>query len=103
MNTILARTYSPLNQQSRDLLQKVLEHTDTDTEFTQKDCEQWCGLSNTTARRRLSPLESAGIITVNKENKPYRYKVEHPELADVADLSLSLPEDIAERITIMSE
>ena len=103
MNTVLARTYSPLNQQSRDLLQKVLEHTDTGTEFTQKDCEQWCGLSNTTARRRLSPLESAGIVTVNKENKPYRYKVEHPELADVADLSLPLPEDIAERIAIMSE
>jgi len=102
-NIVLARTYSPLNQQSRDLLQKVLEHTDTDTEFTQKDCEQWCGLSNTTARRRLSPLESAGIITVNKETKPYRYKVEHPELADVADLSLPLPEDIAERIAIMSE
>lgn len=103
MNTVLARTYSPLNQQSRDLLQKVLEHTDTNTDFTQKDCEQWCGLSNTTARRRLSPLESAGIITVNKENKPYHYKVEHPELADVADLSLPLPEDIAERIAIMSE
>ncbi len=103
MNTVLARTYSPLNQQSRDLLQKVLEHTDTNTDFTQKDCEQWCGLSNTTARRRLSPLESAGIVTVNKENKPYRYKVEHPELADVADLSLPLPEDIAERIAIMSE
>jgi hypothetical protein len=103
MNTILARTYSPLNQQSRDLLQKVLEHTNTDTEFTQKDCEQWCGLSNTTARRRLSPLESAGIIAVNKENKPYRYKVEHPELAEVADLDLPTPEDIAERIAIMSE
>ncbi len=103
MNTVLARTYSPLNQQSRDLLQKVLEHTDTDTEFTQKDCEQWCGLSNTTVRRRIWPLESAGIITVNKETKPYRHKVEHPELADVADLSLPLPEDIAERIAIMSE
>jgi len=103
MKTVLARTYSPLNQQSRDLLQKVLEHTDTDTEFTQKDCEQWCGLSNTTVRRRLLPLELAGIITVNKESKPYRYKVEHPELADVADLSLPLPEDIAERIAIMEE
>jgi energy-coupling factor transporter ATP-binding protein EcfA2 len=103
MNTVLARTYSPLNQQSRDLLQKVLEHTDTNTDFTQKDCEQWCGLSNTTVRRRLSPLESVGIVTVNNENKPYRYKVEHPELADVADLSLPLPEDIAERIAIMSE
>ena len=103
MNTVLARTYLPLNQQSRDLMQRVLEHTNTNTDFTQKDCEQWCGLSNTTVRRRLSPLESSGIVTVNKENKPFRYKVEHPELADVADLSLPLPEDIAERIAIMSE
>ncbi len=103
MIKVLSRKYSPLNQQSRDLLNKILERIGTDTEFIQKDCEQWCGLSNTTVRRRLSPLESAGIITVNKENKPYRYKVEHPDLADVADLSLPLPEDIAERIAIMSE
>ena len=48
-------------------------------------------------------MELAGIITVNKESKPCRYKVEHPELADVADLSLPLPEDIAERIAIMTE
>jgi len=103
MIKVLSRKYSPLNQQSRDLLNKILEKIGTDTEFIQKDCEQWCGLSNTTVRRRLSPLESAGIITVNKETKPYRYKVEHPDLADVADLSLPLPEDIAERIAIMSE
>jgi len=103
MNTVLARTYSPLNQQSRDLLQKVLEHTDTNTDFTQKDCEQWCGLSNTTVRRRLSPLASAGIISVDKDSKPYRYKITNPELAEVADLDLPTPEDIAERIAIMSE
>ena len=103
MIKVLSRKYSPLNQQSRDLFNKIMERIGTDTEFTQKDCEQWCGLSNTTIRRRLWPLESAGIITVNKDNKPYRYKVEHPELADVADLSLPLPEDIAERIAIMSE
>jgi len=101
MNTVLARTYSPLNQQSRDLLQKVLDHTDT--EFTQKDCEQWCGLSNTTVRRRISPLVSPGIITVDKDGKPYRYRVTNPELAETADLGLPTPEDIAERIAIMSE
>jgi len=103
MNTVLARTYSPLNQQSRDLLQKVLEHTDTNTDFTQKDCEQWCGLSNTTVRRRLSPLASAGIISVDKDSKPYQYKITNPELAEVADLDLPTPDDIAERIAIMSE
>jgi len=101
MNMVLARTYSPLNQQSRDLLQKVSEQADTD--FTQKDCEQWCGLSNTTVRRRLNPLVSAGIITVERDTKPYRYKITNPELAEVADLDLPTPEDIAERIAIMSE
>ena len=100
---VLSRKYSPLNQHSRDLLQKVLDHLGTDTEFTQKDCEKWCGLSNTTVRRRLSPLEWAGIITVNKEKKPYHYKAEHPELVDVADLSLPTPEDIIERVAFMSE
>ncbi len=103
MNTVLARTYSPLNQQSRNLLQKVLEHTDTDTDFTQKDCEQWCGLSNTTVRRRLGPLLWAGIFTLNNTSKPYRYKLINPELAEVADLGLATPENIAERVSIMSE
>lgn len=103
MIKVLARKYSPLNQQSRDLLDKILEKIETDTGFYQKDCEQWSGLSNTTVRRRLSPLESSGIISANKESKPYRYKIEHPELADVADLSLPSPDDIAERIAIMAE
>ena len=103
MVKVLSRKYSPLNQQSRDLLNVVMEKIGVEQEFNHKDCEQWCGISNTTVRRRLWPLESAGIITVNKENKPYRCKVEHPELADVADLSLPLPEDIAERIAIISE
>ena len=93
MSMVLARTYSPLNQQSRDLLQKVSEQADT--EFTQKDCELWCGLSNTTVRRRLSPLASAGIISVDKDSKPYRYKITNPELAEVADLDLPTPEDIS--------
>ena len=103
MNTILARTYSPLNQQSRDLLQTISDHVSADTDFTQKDCEQWCGLSNTTVRRRLGPLISAGILTVDDTTKPYRYKITNPELAEVVDLDLPTPEDIAERIAIMSE
>lgn len=98
---VLSRKYSPLNQQSRDLLDKILEKVGTDKEFFQKDCEMWCGLSNTTTRRRLYPLESAGIVTVNKEKKPYIYKVERPELADAVNLSLPLPKEIAERIAIM--
>ena len=98
---VLNRKYSPLNQQARDLLQNIMEHTEED--FTQADCEQWCGLSNTTVRRRLSPLVSAGIVTVDDTSKPYRYKVTNPQLAEVADLKLPTPDDIAERIAIMSE
>jgi len=103
MKAVLARKYSPLNQQSRDLLQKVLEHTDTETEFTQKDCEDWCGLSNTTVRRRLGPLVSTGIVTVDATSKPYKYKVANPDLAKATELDLPSPEDIAERIAIMTE
>ncbi len=103
MSKVLSRKYSPLNQHSRELLKIILKNAGEDTEFFQKDCERWCGLSNSTIRRRLIPLEWAGIITVNKDKKPYCYKVENPDLADVADLDLSTPEDIAERIAIMSE
>jgi hypothetical protein len=103
MNTVLERTYSPLNQQSRDLLQTMLQHTGRDIDFTQKDCEQWCGVSNATVRRRLSPLVSIGAISVNADSKPYQYRVVHPELAEATDLNLPTPEDIKERIAIMSE
>jgi hypothetical protein len=116
MGTVLARTYSPLNQQARDLLQIrllqiLLEKTkpkpdsaiDTYTDFTQKDAEEWAGaVSNTTVRRRLEPLEWAGIITVDKSGKPYQYRIIKPQLAEVIDLNLPAPEDIAERIAIMS-
>src|SRR4030042_1397344 len=62
MVKVLSRKYSPLNQHSRDLLDKIIEKVAVDSEFTQKDCEDWTGLSNTTVRRRLSPLEMAGIV-----------------------------------------
>lgn len=103
MQSVLARKYSPLNQQSRDLLEKILEHTDTGTEFTQKDCEDWSGQSNTTVRRRLGPLVSAGILALDATSKPYKYTVANAQLAEVAQLDLPSQEEISERIAIMSE
>lgn len=105
MNSVLARKYSSLNQQSHDLLCKIRDNTKDNGNgyFTQADCEKWCGVSNSTVRRRLKPLIFAGVVLVDEGNKPYRYKVEHPELADHIDLKLSLPGDIAERVAIMSE
>jgi energy-coupling factor transporter ATP-binding protein EcfA2 len=108
---VLTRKYSPLNQQSRDLLQTVLEQTGAKadsgatehTDFTQQECENWSGTSNTTVRRRLKPLLSAGIVAVDDTHKPYRYKVVNPQLAEGADLNLPTPEDISERIAIMLE
>ena len=102
MKPVLARTYSPLNQQSRDLFRTVLDHTGINTPFTQSDCEQWGGVSNTTIRRRLSPLIWAGVMTVNNGTKPYQYRVTNKELAETSDLDLPTPEDIAERDTITS-
>jgi len=111
MKGVLIRKYSPMNQQSRDLLETVLEKTETKadsaaneyTDFTQQDCEEWIGTSNSTVRRRLKPLLSAGIVSVDDTSKPYKYKVAKPHLAEGADLNLPTPEDISERIAIMTE
>ena len=101
MSTVLARKYSPMNQQSRDLLRIVSERADEP--FTQKDCELWTGLSNTTVRRRLAPLVSAGVAAADTQTKPYKYRIANPDLAQAPDLNLPTPEDIAERVAIMSE
>jgi len=77
MDSVLARKYTTLNQQSVDLLRAILEQVETVAgdrmsmaQFTQKDCERWTGLSNTTVRRRLSPLIWAGILEVEDTSKP---------------------------------
>jgi len=99
MDSVLARKYTTLNQQSGDLLRAILEQAETVAgdrmsmaQFTQKDCERWTGLSNTTVRRRLSPLIWAGILEFEDTSKPYTYKVANPKLADVADLDLPAPD-----------
>lgn len=110
LQQILIRTYSPLNQKSRDLLELLLVKTKSDTDslveayesFTNQDCQKWTGLSEATVRRRLEPLVWAGIVSVDQSSKPYQYKVEKPELADSINIGLPDPNDIAERIAIMS-
>lgn len=110
MRKILSRTYSPLNQKSRDLLHILLDKTkaesnitiDTYKPFTNRDSQNWTGLSEATIRRRLGSLVWAGIVTVDKSSKPYQYRVEKPELAEAVDVGLPDPDDIAERVAIMS-
>ena len=48
-------------------------------------------------------MVSAGIVAVEKEAKPYVYRVTNSDLAKTPDLNLPTPEDIAERVAIMSE
>jgi len=111
MRKILSRTYSPLNQKSRDLLDVLLVETKPESDnfiegykyFTNQDCQGWTGLSEATVRRRLRPLVRTGILTVDNSSKPYQYLVEKPELVESVDVGLPEPEDIAERIAIMSE
>ncbi len=111
MKKILARTYSPLNQKSKDLLEILLDKTKPDPNssvdaygmFTNQDCQHWVGLSEATIRRRLGTLVWTGIVSVDKTSKPYKYRVDKPELAESVDVGLPDPEDIAERIAIMSE
>ena len=110
MKKVLSRTYSPLNQKSRDLLHILLDKTkpgsntaiDAYRPFTNRDCQNWTGLSEATIRRRLGSLVWAGIVTVDKSSKPYQYRVEKPELAEAVDVGLPDPDDIAERVAIMS-
>jgi len=108
LQKILIRTYSPLNQKSRDLLELLLVKTKSDSLvetyelFTNQDCQKWTGLSEATVRRRLGPLVWAGIVSVDQSSKPYQYKVEKPELADSINIGLPDPDDIAERVAIMS-
>ncbi|MFX0198517.1 MAG: hypothetical protein ACFFCW_20550 [Candidatus Hodarchaeota archaeon] len=108
LQKILIRTYSPLNQKSRDLLELLMVKTKSDSlvedsePFTNQDCQKWAGLSEATVRRRLGPLVWAGIVSVDQSCKPYQYKVEKPELVDSINIGLPDPDDIAERIAIMS-
>ncbi|MFX0194889.1 MAG: hypothetical protein ACFFCW_02110 [Candidatus Hodarchaeota archaeon] len=107
---ILSRTYSPLNQKSRDLLDILMDKTTAEPEsmvdgykyFTNQDCQNWTGLSEATVRRRLGPLAWTGIVTVDKSSKPYKYRIEKPELAESIDIGLPDPDDIEERVAIMS-
>jgi len=108
MSSVLARKYSPLNHQSRTVLDIILAHTMPSiggadhAEFTQADCEGWTGLSNPTVRRRLGPLVAAGILSVNDSGKPYRYTVKDADLAKTIDLSLPSPEQIGEQMALMA-
>lgn len=109
MQKVLVRTYSPLNQKSKDLLDILLEKTkpelnsalDAYQGFTNPDCQGWAGLSEATVRRRLGSLVWVGIVSVDKSGKPYKYRVEKPELAKSIDVGLPTPEDVSERIAIM--
>jgi capsular exopolysaccharide synthesis family protein len=110
MKAVLGRKDTSLSQQSRDLLEVIQAYTQPEfgrqtdgyTQFTQKDCEEWAGLSHTTIRCRLGPLVGAGIVEVDESSKPYKYKVTHPEVAKPADRDVPSPEDISERIGSMT-
>jgi hypothetical protein len=111
MSSVLLRKYSSVSSHARAMLETILEHTSTPgadgtkhfDEFTQADCEGWAGLSNATVRRRLGPLVAVGILSEDKAGKPYKYRVVKADLAKAIDLHLPTPEDIAERIAIMSD
>jgi hypothetical protein len=110
MKGVLLRKYSPLDSHACDMLETIIEHTTTTgsdgvkhyDEFTQADCERWTGVSNPTVRRRLGPLVVVGILSEDASGKPYKYRVVKADLAKAIDLHLPTPEDIAERVAMMS-
>lgn len=108
INSVMSRMYAPLGQKSIELLNVVMEETkneeaDADYKyqcFTNQDCQRWIGVSEATIKRRLSPLAWEGIVTVDKDNKPYRYRVEKPELVKSVDVGLPHPDELAEKTEI---
>lgn len=55
-------------------------------EFTATDCMEWAGIGKTEVWRRLKSLGFAGILSCDKNAKPFKYKVVNPELADTVDI-----------------
>ncbi|NQV32182.1 MAG: hypothetical protein HQ515_05770 [Phycisphaeraceae bacterium] len=98
---IFSRTYSPINQKSRDLLKIIQDHACG--YFTINELVRWAGISDASIRRRLHDLVGRGIVEENKEKKPHTFKLINAELAEYADIDLAHPDDIAERVAIMSE
>ena len=47
-------------------------------------------------------MVAVGILSEDASGKPYKYKVLNEDLAKSIDLNLPTPEDIAERIAMMS-
>jgi energy-coupling factor transporter ATP-binding protein EcfA2 len=97
---IFARTYSGINEKSRDLLRIIIERS-PHYSFTILELHGWAGISDASVRRRLRELVEQGIVLESRDIKPYTYKIENPELADTANVNLPDPETIAERLAIM--
>jgi hypothetical protein len=104
ISTIFARTYSPINQKSRELLSVMQDRTkdlsNGFSECTIQQLESWVGISSASVRRRLKELIFTGIVSENKESKPYSYKLDNLDLADCGNVNLISPEEIEERIAI---
>lgn len=97
---IFARTYSGINEKSRDLLRIIIERS-PEYSFTILELNGWAGISDASVRRRLRELVERGIVSECRDVKPYTYKVEKPELANTANIDLPDPDDIAERLALM--
>lgn len=97
---IFARTYSPMNEKSRDLLRVIMDRN-TSERFTIQDLTAWAGISDASIRRRLRELTERGIIAAHGEIKPYTYSVQNPDLVKQAKVPLPTPDEIRERLAIM--
>lgn len=98
---IFSRTYCPINEKSRDLLKIIIEKNVSENDFKIQQLVEWTGISDASVRRRLRELIFKGIISEDKNQKPYSYKIENADLAEFADINLIAPEEIEERLAIM--
>lgn len=98
---IFSRTYCPINQKSKDLLKTIIEKNNSESDFKIQQLVEWTGISDASVRRRLRELVFKGIVSENKDQKPFSYRIENADLAEFADIDLIDPEEIEERLAIM--
>ena len=72
IHEIFSRTYSPINQKSRELL-KIIQDQTADLfgnefkPFTVQNLSDWVGVSESSIRRRLRDLVYRGIVSEDKD------------------------------------
>lgn len=108
---IMTEMYAPIPSKSLDIIPVIkeksgktnLEGTPYIVNFTAAECEDWTDLSNATVYRRLWPLVKAGILSVDKDAQPYKFRLINKNIDATklkVALDLPLPEELSDDLTL---